>query len=274
MAAAEVAAFLNDLARVRKVSASTQSQALNAIVFLYDSVLACPLGDISNLQRVQRRHRLPVVLSQQEVQATLANMRGTPLLMAQLMYGAGLRVSECVTLRVKDIDVPGRQISVRNGKGAKDRVTVLPDRLLEPLRMHLVSVMALHKADLLRGSGFAPMPGALERKYPSASGSWAWQYVFPSQAQRTHPESGALLRWHASDTTVQRAFRTALQAAGICKHASVHTLRHSFATHLLHAGTDIRTIQLLLGHRSLQTTMIYTHVEQATRTTTSPLDRL
>ena len=274
MGAAEVAAFLNDLASVRRVSASTQSQALNAIVFLYDSVLEQSLGEISNLQRVQRRHRLPVVLTPQEVQGILGHMRGTTLLMAQLMYGAGLRVTECVTLRVKDIDLAARQINVRNGKGAKDRVTLLPERLMESLRMHLVRILALHKEDLARGAGYAPMPGALERKYPSASRSWAWQYVFPSQAQRPHPENGLLLRWHTSDATIQRAFRAAIIEASITKHASVHTLRHSFATHLLHNGTDIRTIQLLLGHRSLQTTMIYTHIEQATKGTTSPLDRL
>lgn len=274
MGPTEVAAFLNDLARTKRVSASTQSQALNGIVFLYESVLEQPLGDISNLQRVQRKHRLPVVLSPQEVQVTLAGMRGTTLLMAQLMYGSGLRVTECMTLRIKDVDLAGRKISVRNGKGAKDRVTLLPDRLLEPLRVHLVKVMTLHKEDLFRGSGHAPMPGALDRKYPSASRSWAWQYLFPSQTQRPHPETGALLRWHSSEATVQRAFRSALQAAGVVKHASVHTLRHSFATHLLHGGTDIRTIQLLLGHRNLQTTMIYTHVEQATNGTISPLDRL
>ena len=274
MGTSEVAAFLNDLAQVRKVSASTQSQALNAIVFLYESVIEQPLGNISNLQRVQRKQRLPVVLTPQEVQEILTRMRGTTLLMAQLMYGAGLRVSECVTLRVKDIDLSTRQINVRNGKGAKDRVTLLPERLTKSLRTHLVRVMTLHKEDLARGTGYVPMPGALERKYPSASRSWAWQYAFPSQAQRPHSETGLLLRWHTSGATIQRAFRTAMIQAGVVKHASVHTLRHSFATHLLHNGTDIRTIQLLLGHRSLQTTMIYTHIEQATKGITSPLDRL
>lgn len=274
MGAAEVAAFLNDLAVVRQVAASTQSQALNAIVFLYDGVLGQSLGEISNLQRVQKRHRVPVVLTTDEVLAVLSRMQGTTRLMAQLMYGSGLRVSECVTLRIKDVEFGSNRIVVRNGKGAKDRVTVLPNRLSSDLQGHLARVLALHKGDVLAGSGHVPMPGGLGRKYPSASRSWAWQFVFPSVVQRPHPESGVLLRWHASDATVQRAFRSALQSAGIVKHASVHTLRHSFATHLLHAGTDIRTIQLLLGHRSLQTTMIYTHVDQATRTTASPLDRL
>lgn len=274
MGAPEVAGFLNDLAVNRQVAASTQSQALNAIVFLYDAVLGQSLGEIQNLKRVQKRHRVPVVLTPEEVQSVLSRMQGTTRLMAQIMYGAGLRVFECMTLRIKDVEFGSQRIVVRNGKGAKDRVTVLPNRLQSDLQAHLTRVLALHKQDLLSGSGYVPMPGGLERKYPSASRSWAWQYVFPSTVQRPHPESGHLLRWHASDATAQRAFRTALLAAGIVKHASVHTLRHSFATHLLHAGTDIRTIQLLLGHRSLQTTMIYTHVDQATRNTASPLDRL
>jgi integron integrase len=274
MQAGEVASFLNDLAVRRGVAASTQSQALNAIVFLYDAVLCQPLGEIANLQRVQRRHRVPIVLSVPEVQSVLSRMRGTTRLMALLMYGAGLRVTECMTLRIKDVEFDARRIVVRNGKGAKDRATLLPDRASADLQAHLARVLTLPKEDLLRGAGFAPMPGGLERKYPSASRSWAWQFVFPSAAQRPHPESGQLLRWHASDSTVQRAFRAALVDAGVAKHASVHTLRHSFATHLLHGGTDIRTIQLLLGHRNLQTTTIYTHVEQATRNIASPLDRL
>jgi integron integrase len=209
-----------------------------------------------------------------EVRETLNQMRGTSRLMAELMYGAGLRVFECVTLRVKDLDVGSRTITPRNGKGAKDRTTVLPDRLYAPLQAHLLRIAALHKEDLLRGSGFVPLPEGLSRKYPSARSNWAWQYVFPSAAQRLQPETGKLVRWHASESTVQRAFKNALQEAKVHKHASVHTLRHSFATHLLQAGTDIRTIQLLLGHRSLQTTMIYTHVAQTTRNVVSPLDRL
>jgi len=190
------------------------------------------------------------------------------------MYGAGLRVNECVTLRVKDIDLGARTITVRSGKGGKERTTVLPEQLHSPLQQHLVRVATLHKEDLSRGSGLAPLPDALARKYPSASSSLAWQYVFPSAVQRPWGESGKLARWHASDSTIQRAFKQALERAEVRKHASVHTLRHSFATHLLASGTDIRTIQLLLGHRNLQTTMIYTHVVEVTRTVKSPLDSL
>ena len=274
MSTTEVEAFLNHLALDRRVAASTQSQALNAIVFLYDSVLARPLGQMSGLKRVQRRQRVPVVLTRDEVKRVLAMMQGTCRLMAELMYGAGLRVHECVTLRVKDVDVAAHTISVRNSKGSKDRTTVLPLQLSSPLQQHLLRVATLHRDDLARGAGLAPMPDALARKYPSASASWAWQYVFPSSVLRRWGESGRLVRWHASDSTVQRAFKQAVVKAQIAKHVSVHCLRHGFASHLLAAGTDIRTIQLLLGHRSLQTTMIYAHVEQATRSITSPFDTL
>jgi integron integrase len=254
----EVEAFLNHLAVDRHVAASTQTQALNAIVFLYDSVLAQPLGQMTGLKRVQKRHRVPVVLTREEVKAALSMMDGTCRLMAELMYGAGLRVHECVSLRIKDIDLGSRAISVRNSKGSKDRTTVLPEQLCSPLQQHLLRIAALHRDDLSRGAGLAPMPDALSRKYPSASASLAWQFVFPSAVLRPWGEGGRLVRWHASDSTVQRAFKQAINKAEIRKHASVHCLRHSFATHLLAAGTDIRTIQLLLGHRSLQTTMIYT----------------
>lgn len=274
LAAEEVAHFLNHLAVNRRVSASTQSIALNAVVFLYEWVLGQSLGDIAGLKRVQRRDRVPVVLSVQEVQAILLNLRGTTKLMAEVIYGAGLRVTECATLRVKDIDFHLRSITVRDSKGSKDRTTVLPQRLISPLQQHLVAVASQHQDDVLKGSGYAPMPEALARKYPSASKSWGWQFVFPSEIQTLDPESGRRLRWHRSDSTIQRAFRIALSAANVHKHASVHTLRHSFATHLLATGTNIRTIQLLLGHRSLETTMIYTHVLEATRQVTSPLDCL
>lgn len=274
MGPAEVEAFLNHLATTRHVSASTQSQALNAIVFLYGEVLVQPLGQMENLKRVQRRIRVPVVLTQEEVKATLVQMQGTPRLMAELIYGAGLRIHECVSLRIKDIDLASRVVSVRNSKGNKDRTTVLPERLVSPLQQHLLRVAALHRDDLARGAGLAPMPDALAKKYPSASASLAWQYAFPSASLRPWGSSGRQVRWHTSDSTIQRAFKQAIARAKVTKHASVHCLRHSFATHLLAAGTDIRTIQLLLGHNSLKTTMIYTHVLQVTRSVTSPFDSL
>jgi integron integrase len=270
----EVEAFLNHLAVERRVAASTQSQALNAIVFLYDSVLGTPLGQMASLKRVQRRQRVPVVLTREEVRAVLAMMEGTCRLMVELMYGAGLRVHECVTLRIKDIDLASHTVTVRNSKGSKDRTTVLPSSLSSSIQQHLLRIAALHRDDRARGAGLAPMPDALDRKYPSASASLPWQFVFPSSVLRPWGTSDRLVRWHASDSTVQRAFKLAVTRADIHKHASVHCLRHSFATELLANGTDIRTIQLLLGHRSLQTTMIYTHVLQATRAVTSPLDRL
>ena len=194
--------------------------------------------------------------------------------MAQLLYGAGLRVTECVMLRVKDIDFGSQALSVRSGKGSKDRTTVLPEQLIPSLQQHLIKVASLHKDDLLHRAGYTPLPGGLDRKYPNASKSLAWQYFFPSAVLRPWGETGRLMRWHASDSTVQRAFRQAMIIAAVNKHASVHTLRHSFATHLLATGTDIRTIQLLLGHNNLQTTMIYTHVLEATRLVKSPFDRL
>lgn len=272
--AAGITPFVNYLASDQRVAASTQSQALNALLFLYRDVLGIDVGPLKGLRRVQRPARLPTVLTVGEVRDVLANLSGTPRIMAELLYGAGLRVTEAMTLRVKDLDLQAGTIHVRSGKGGKDRTSLLPVRLRAPLQEHLLRVAALHKEDLARSRGHAPLPGALHRKYPGASRSLAWQFVFPSRTQRTCPETGRWLRWHASETTVQRAFRAALVVAKVVKHASVHTLRHSFATHLLADGTDIRTIQLLLGHRSLKTTMIYTHVHQAVRETVSPLDRL
>jgi len=269
-----IVAFINHLASVGAVSASTQSQALNALLFLYRDVLEVDTGHLSGLRRIQRQDRLPVVLSVDEVASILAQMEGITALIAHLLYGSGLRVTECMTLRVKDVDMGAGLIHVRAGKGGKDRTTLLPRQLERLLQRQLLRVAGLHKQDLARGAGFAPLPKALERKYSSASQSLAWQYLFPSRVVRTCPKTGRRLRWHASESGVQVAFKAALHQAGIARHASVHTLRHSFATHLLAAGTDIRTIQLLLGHRNLKTTMIYTHVEQAIRTTVSPLDRL
>ena len=270
----EVEQFLNHLAMERQVSASTQTIALNAIVFLYEAVLENPLGHMPGLKRIQKRQRLPVVLTVEEVRATLNRMSGTCQLMAQLIYGAGLRVSECIGLRVKDLDFQAKTLTVRDGKGDKDRTTILPGQLIEKLQKHLLKVAELHTADLAKGGGYAAMPNALHQKYPTASRSLAWQFVFPSTVMRPWNNQWQLVRWHMADTTIQRAFKLALTQAGVKKHASIHTLRLSFATHLLSSGTDIRTIQLLLGHRSLQTTMIYTHVIEATKSVISPLDRL
>lgn len=274
LSAIHVEQFLNYLASSRRVSASTQTQALNALVFLYDAVIEKPLGRMTTLNRVQRRDRVPVVLSQEEVKAVLSHLKDSTRLMAELLYGSGLRVGECVTLRVKDVDLSSGVLNIRDGKGGKDRTSLLPERLRSPLQQHLLRVAALHQRDLSRGGGLAPMPDALARKYPSASASLAWQFVFPSSVLRRFGDSERWVRWHTSDSTIQRAFRQALSASNIHKHASVHTLRHSFATHLLANGTDIRTIQLLLGHRNLQTTMIYTHVIEVTRKVKSPLDQL
>lgn len=271
---AEVTQFLNHLAVQRHVAASTQTQAHNAIVFLYRDGLVTPLGEMGNLNRVQRRKRIPVVMASSEVSAALSQMSGMTALMAQVMFGSGLRVEECCTLRVKDIDFVSSTINVRDGKGGKDRATVLPSRLQAGLRAHLLQVAQLHTDDRARGAGLAPLPGALERKYPKASESLSWQFAFPSSLCRPWGQSGRLARWHISPATIQRAFREAVAKAGILKHATVHTLRHFFATQLLASGTDIRTIQLLLGHRNLQTTMSYTHVLEVTRHVTSPLDRL
>lgn len=274
MGKTEVVAFLNHLAGPRQVSASTQSQALNALLFLYKRVLETDPGWFDGLTRVQRKKSLPVVLSEGEVLRVLSAMSGTPRLMAQLLYGAGLRVMECMTLRVKDFDFDRGTIVVRSGKGNKDRVTLLPKFCREALQGHLLRVSELHTRDRLAGAGYAPMPDALYRKYPSAARSLGWQYAFPSAALRHWPALQVTVRWHASPSTVQKAFKKALASSGIRKAAGVHALRHSFASHLLANGTDIRRIQSLLGHRSLQTTMIYTHILEIERTVTSPLDRL
>lgn len=271
---AGITPFINHLASGEGVAASTQSQALSALLFLYQDVLEIEVGRLKGLRRVQRLARLPTVMTVGEVRDVLTQLSGTTRLMAELLYGAGLRVTEAMTLRIKDLDLDVGTIHVRSGKGGKDRTSLLPVRLRSELHQHLLRVAALHKDDINRGRGYAPLPGALHRKYPIASRSLAWQFVFPSRTQRVCPETGRWLRWHASEATVQRAFKAGLARAGIAKHATVHTLRHSFATHLLADGTDIRTIQLLLGHRSLKTTMIYTHVHQAIRETVSPLDRL
>jgi len=275
MGAAEVTAFLSHLARERDVAAATQNQALSALLFLYKEVLARPLPWLDDLERAKRPARLPTVLSRSEVQRMLAAMRGTKWLMASLFYGAGLRLTECLKLRVKDVDFEYRQILVRDGKGAKDRVTMLPQSTIEPLKRQLAVAKVLHDADLAAGHGDVELPDALARKYPRAPYEWAWKFVFPSHKLSIDPRSGALRRHHVYENYVTRGVKEAARAARIDKHVSCHTLRHSFATHLLEGGYDIRTVQELLGHADVSTTMIYTHVlNKGGRGVASPLDRL
>jgi len=270
----ELEAFLNYLVTQRHLSASSQSQALNALFFMYKHVLEIRPDWLDNLARAKRKKSLPVVLSVNEVRDVLSNMSNTPKLMAELIYGTGMRVNECAQLRIKDIDFHLKTVTVRSGKGAKDRTTILPDRLIKPLQQHLLQVLKRHKNDCLQGAGFTPLPGALYKKYPKAAQSIGWQYVFPSTVIRIWPQTGQKVRWHCSASTPQRAFKGALEKTSITKHASIHTLRHCFATHLLQNGTDLRTIQTLLGHKNIQTTMIYTHIIHAEHNTQSPLDRL
>jgi integron integrase len=260
LGACEVRAFLSHLATEGNVAASTQNQAFAALLFLYRYVVEQPLPRMEEVVRARRPKRLPVVLTQGEVQALLAELKGLPHVAASLLYGAGLRVLECVRLRVKDVEFAAGQIVVRDGKGQKDRVTMLPDQVREPLEFHLSRVRLLHEEDLRDGYGEVYLPGALARKYPQAAGSWVWQYVFPAARRSRDPRSGAVRRHHLSEALVQRAVRQAARKAGITKPASCHTLRHSFATHVLEAGYDIRTVQELLGHEDVRTTMIYTHV--------------
>lgn len=275
MGEAEVTAFLNHLAVDRSVSASTQNQALSALLFLYKQVLGKELEWLNDLNRVKRPARLPVVLTRREVEGVLGQLEGTKWLMASLLYGSGLRLMECLRLRVKDIDFEYRQIMVRDGKGAKDRVTMLPEALIEPLNKHLVKVKALHERDLGEGYGEVSMPHALERKYPRAGREWGWQFVFPSVKRSVDPYTGVIRRHHLYENVLQRAVKEAVRKAGVNKPASCHTFRHAFATHLLESGYDIRTVQELLGHQDVSTTMIYTHVlNKGGKGVASPLDRL
>ena len=270
-----VAAFLSHLAVERNVAVATQNQALSAILFLYRHVLELELGWLENVERASRLPRTPAVLSRAEVERVLAQLQGTRWLIASLLYGAGLRVLECLRLRVKDVDFSYRQILVRDGKGDKDRVTMLPEKLAGPLRGHLARVRALHARDLDEGFGEVELPFALARKYPRAGKEWAWQYIFPSTRRSVDPRDRVVRRHHLDESVPQRAIKEALRACGIAKHASCHTLRHSFATHLLESGYDIRTVQELLGHSDVSTTMIYTHVlNKGGRGVKSPLDRL
>jgi len=268
-----VSAFLNHLAVEGKVAASTQNQALNALVFLYRHVLGRELEQLGGLVRAHGPRRLPVVLTQTEVRNLLAELHGVEWLVASLLYGAGLRLLEALSLRVKDVDLGRREIRVRRGKGDKDRVTPLPETSVRPLLRHLQEVRSLHGRDLAEGFGAVALPDALARKYPGAAREWSWQWVFPASRRYRDVPAGTERRHHLHETVVQRGVKHAVGTAGIAKPASCHTLRHSFATHLLEAGYDVRTVQELLGHRSLQTTMIYTHVlNRGGRAVRSPLD--
>ncbi len=259
MGSPEVNAFLAHLAVERKVSASTQNQALAALLFLYRELLKQDL-DLEGLVRARTRQRLPVVLTPQEVGAVLERLSGVEGLVAGLLYGSGLRLMEALRLRVQDLDFQRRELTVRNGKGGKDRRTLLPNRVGQQLQDHLVAVRRVHRQDLVEGYGRVPLPHALGRKYPNAPVEWGWQWVFPQHHRWCDPATGEQGRHHLDPSLIQKAVRRAVLAAGIHKPASPHTFRHSFATHLLERGQDIRTIQELLGHKDVQTTMIYTHV--------------
>ena len=269
----EITAFLTHLAVRARVSASTQNQALSAILFLYRDVLRRELEWLDGVVRAKRPARLPVVLSRQEVAELLGEMHGTPWLMASLLYGSGLRLLECCALRVKDVDFHRGEITVRDGKGQKDRVTLLPERLQAPLATHVERVRRLHEDDLRAGLGSVELPGALERKYPRAPWAWGWQWIFPATRFYRDPVTGRTRRHHLHESVLQRAVRETALRTRIAKPATCHSLRHSFATHLLESGYDIRTIQELLGHRDVSTTMIYTHVlNRGGRGVRSPLD--
>jgi len=269
----EITAFLSHLETHLRVAASTQNQALAALLFLYQRVLHRDVDWLSGIVHAKRPERLPVVLSRDEVAAVLQQMRGVPALMANLLYGSGLRVIECAELRVNDLDFDRHEVTVRDGKGRKDRVTMLPDRLSRPLREHLTAVRQIHEQDILAGTGTVALPDALDRKYPGASRDWAWQWLFPAARHYVDRTTGQKRRHHVHETVLQRAVKTAVKGTHIGKHATVHTLRHSFATHLLESGYDIRTIQELLGHKDVRTTMIHTHVlNRGGRGVRSPLD--
>lgn len=277
MGEAEINAFVSDLATRGRVASSTQTQALSALLFLYREVLGRPVESLGDVVRAKRPERLPVVLTREEVRAVLARLDDSPRLVATLLYGTGMRLMECLRLRVKDVDFGLNQILVRDGKGMKDRLTMLPAALRQPLQRHLAAVRALHEADLREGFGAVYLPDALARKYPSAAKWWGWQWVFPARERSIDPRTpgNQKRRHHLGETFIQRAVQRAVREARIGKPASCHTLRHSFATHLLESGSDIRTIQELLGHRDVATTMIYTHVlNRGGLGVTSPLDRM
>ncbi len=260
MGAPEINVFLSDLAVRGHVAASTQNQALSAVLFLYRKVLGIDVGDFGDVIRARKPYRLPVVMTRDEVRRVLACTSGVHRLMASLLYGSGLRLNECLELRVQDLDFDRNQLFVRDGKGRHDRMTMLPQSLKEPLARHLENVRVIHQGDLADGFGRVALPDAIARKYPSAPTDWRWQWVFPQDRRWVDPGTGRQGRHHQDPTLIQRAVASAVAQAGLGKRASCHTFRHSFATHLLESGHDIRTVQELLGHRSVRTTQIYTHV--------------
>jgi integron integrase len=271
----EVVSFLEYLAVKRNVSASTQNQALNALVFYYKQVLKRPLGELGDIVRAKRPRNLPVVLTRKEVESLLSSLTGKHWLMASLMYGTGMRLMECVRLRILDVDFQYLQINVRQGKGLKDRVVPLPKRLIEHLQVHLKNVRQLHDTDLEQNLGEVYLPHALARKYSNAAKEWKWQYIFPSGKLSVDPRSGVTRRHHIDESGLQKAIKRNADKANINKKVTSHALRHSFATHLLEDGYDIRTVQELLGHADVSTTMIYTHVlNKGGRGVKSPLDNM
>lgn len=273
MGAPEVEAFLTHLAVEGNVAAATQNQALSALLFLYREVLGIDLPWLDNVTRAKRPQRMPVVLTREETHAVLDRITGVYGLMARLLYGTGMRLMECVRLRVKDVDFARREILIRDGKGAKDRVTMLPDSVVLSLQAHLQQRRVLFEDDGQVGKAGVYMPDALSRKYPGSPTEWGWQYIFPSGSYSVDPRSGVERRHHLDEKLLQRAMKRAVHASGLAKPATPHTLRHSFATHLLEGGYDIRTVQELLGHKDVATTMIYTHVlNKGGRGVTSPLD--
>lgn len=267
--------YLTHLARFARVSASTQNQAFNALLFLYRNILNKEVDDLTSVPRAKRKVNLPTVLSRDEVRSLLSNLDGVYLLMAQLMYGCGLRLMECLRLRIKDVDLGNDLLMVRSGKGEKDRALMIPEKIKEELSKHIVSVKEVHEQDLKMGYGEVFLPDALEKKYPNAPRERGWQWVFPAEKLSVDPQSGKVMRWHIHPSAIQRAVKEAVMKANLPKRASCHTLRHSFATHLLEAGHNIRTIQELLGHKHVNTTMIYTHVlRKKPSEIRSPLDGL
>ncbi len=273
--ATDVRDFLSHLAIRQRVSASTQNQAFNALLFLFRTVLKIDLQDLNKTVRAKRGPKLPVVLTQDEVHNLLDQLTGRQLLIVQLLYGTGMRLMEVARLRVQDIDFGLNSIVVRAGKGDKDRITIMPEAVKEGLKEHLCHVMKIHEKDLEKGYGEVFLPEALDRKYPNAAGEWGWQYVFPATSLSVDPRSGNVRRHHVSPSSIQKTVAGAVRKAGIVKHASVHTLRHSFATHLLMNGVNIREVQELLGHKNVETTMIYTHVlRNMSKAPVSPLDTL